>query len=59
MSAAVLAHSPPTPDWSRLENETMQHFQALLRLHMSNPRGNEKLATDTPYFSPPDSRAAP
>ncbi len=46
MSVAVLAQSRPAPDWSRLENETMQHFQALLRLDTSNPPGNEKLATD-------------
>ena len=43
---AVLAQTPRAPDWSRLENETMQHFQALLRLDTSNPPGNEKLATD-------------
>jgi acetylornithine deacetylase/succinyl-diaminopimelate desuccinylase-like protein len=34
------------PDWSRLEDETIQHFQALLRLDTSNPPGNEVLATD-------------
>ena len=43
---AVLAQAPRTPDWRALENETMQHFQALLRLDTSNPPGNEKLATD-------------
>jgi acetylornithine deacetylase/succinyl-diaminopimelate desuccinylase-like protein len=43
---AVVAQGPRTPDWSRLEDETMQHFQALLRLDTSNPPGNEKLATD-------------
>src|ERR1700730_884978 len=46
ISVAGLAQTPPTPDWTRLENETMQHFQALLRLDTSNPPGNEKLATD-------------
>ena len=45
-AVAVPAQSGPAPDWSRLENETMQHFQALLRLDTSNPPGNEKLATD-------------
>ena len=34
------------PDWSRLEAETLQHFQALLRLDTSNPPGHEKLAAD-------------
>ena len=34
------------PDWSRLEGETMQHFQAILRLDTSNPPGNEGLVVD-------------
>ena len=33
-------------DWSRLEDETLRHFQAMLRLDTSNPPGNEKLVTD-------------
>lgn len=37
---------PPTPDWGRLEAETMQHFQAILRLDTSNPPGNEGLVVD-------------
>ena len=44
--ATVVAQAPPQPDWSRLEAETMQHFQALLRLDTSNPPGHEKLAAD-------------
>src|SRR5258708_18502992 len=44
--ATLMAQGPPTPDWSRLEAETLQHFQALLRLDTSNPPGNEKLAVD-------------
>ncbi len=34
------------PDWARLENETMRHFQAILRLDTSNPPGNESLVVD-------------
>jgi acetylornithine deacetylase/succinyl-diaminopimelate desuccinylase-like protein len=34
------------PDWPRLESETMDHFQALLRLDTSNPPGHEKIAAD-------------
>ena len=37
---------PPTPDWARLEAETMQHFQAILRLDTSNPPGNEGLVVE-------------
>ncbi len=46
VSVVALAQGPPAPDWSRLEAETMQHFQALLRMDTSNPPGNEKLVTD-------------
>lgn len=34
------------PDWARLESETMQHFQAILRLDTSNPPGNEGIVVD-------------
>jgi acetylornithine deacetylase/succinyl-diaminopimelate desuccinylase-like protein len=29
------------PDWARLQQETLEHFQAVLRLDTSNPPGNE------------------
>jgi acetylornithine deacetylase/succinyl-diaminopimelate desuccinylase-like protein len=45
-SVALSAQTSRTPDWTRLQDETMQHFQALLRFDTSNPPGNEKLATD-------------
>lgn len=35
-----------SPDWARLEAETLEHFQALLRLDTSNPPGNETRAVD-------------
>jgi acetylornithine deacetylase/succinyl-diaminopimelate desuccinylase-like protein len=38
------AQPPRQPDWPRVEEETMQHFQALLRLDTSNPPGNETRA---------------
>src|SRR4051794_29105355 len=40
------AQTPAGPDWTRMEGETLQHFQALLRLDTSNPPGNEYLVTD-------------
>src|SRR3954469_5225132 len=46
ISLTLKAQSPAPPDWPRLEAETLQHFQALLRLDTSNPPGNEKLAAD-------------
>ena len=44
--AAVLGQGPQQPDWSRLEDETMRHFQALLQVDTSDPPGNEQLAAD-------------
>jgi acetylornithine deacetylase/succinyl-diaminopimelate desuccinylase-like protein len=34
------------PDWTKVEPETMQHYQAALRLDTSNPPGNEHLVVD-------------
>ena len=44
--AALPAQAPRQPDWPAIEAETMQHFQALLRLDTSDPPGNEKPAAD-------------
>lgn len=44
VSPSAQAANPP--DWRALEAETLQHFQALLRLDTSNPPGNEYLVTD-------------
>ncbi|HET7697191.1 MAG TPA: M20/M25/M40 family metallo-hydrolase [Vicinamibacterales bacterium] len=39
------AHAQTTaPDWKAVEEETLRHYQALLRLDTSNPPGNEDLA---------------
>ena len=34
------------PKWSDVERETLEHFQALLRLDTRNPPGNERRAAD-------------
>ncbi len=34
------------PDWAKVEEETIRHFQAILRLDTSNPPGNESLVVD-------------
>ena len=34
------------PDWAKVEEETMRHFQAILRLDTSNPPGNESLVAE-------------
>ena len=45
-TAAVAAQGSPQPDWAKLEDETMRHFQALLRFDTSDPPGGEKPAAD-------------
>jgi acetylornithine deacetylase/succinyl-diaminopimelate desuccinylase-like protein len=37
---------PQQPEWATLEEETMRHFQALLRFDTSDPPGGEKPAAD-------------
>lgn len=34
------------PDWAAVERETLEHFQALLRIDTSNPPGNETRAVE-------------
>jgi acetylornithine deacetylase/succinyl-diaminopimelate desuccinylase-like protein len=44
--AAAQRRVVPQPDWTRLEQETLEHFQALLRIDTSNPPGNETAAVE-------------
>src|SRR5262245_26346423 len=41
LHALPAAQTQQVPDWSRLEQETLEHFQSVLRLDTSNPPGNE------------------
>jgi acetylornithine deacetylase/succinyl-diaminopimelate desuccinylase-like protein len=45
-TAAVLAQAPAQPDWAAIEDETMRHFQTLVRADTQSPPGNEKPAAD-------------
>ena len=36
----------PAPDWTRVDPETLQHFQALVRVDTSDPPGNEQGAVE-------------
>ena len=40
------AQGPSQPDWTRLEAETLRHFQELVRFDTSDPPGNEAPAAD-------------
>ena len=44
--ASGLAQEPTEPDWSQVEDETLRHFQALLRFDTSDPPGRERLAAE-------------
>jgi acetylornithine deacetylase/succinyl-diaminopimelate desuccinylase-like protein len=49
--AALLAISTrvlqsDAPDWKKIEEETLRHFQAILKFDTSDPPGNEKPAAD-------------
>ena len=46
LASVLVAQAPREPDWSAVETETMQHFQALLRFDTSDPPGAEKPAAD-------------
>ncbi len=45
-SLAAKVSLAQTPDWARLESETMEHYQALLRFDTTDPPGGEKPAAD-------------
>jgi acetylornithine deacetylase/succinyl-diaminopimelate desuccinylase-like protein len=45
-AVTTAAQSPSQVDWARIDTETMQHFQSLLRFDTSDPPGNEKPAAD-------------
>src|SRR5215213_7174904 len=44
--SALIAQPPSSPDWTRLQDETMQHFQAVLRIDTRNPPGNETVLVE-------------
>ncbi|HEX4912947.1 MAG TPA: M20/M25/M40 family metallo-hydrolase [Vicinamibacterales bacterium] len=40
-STSLFAQSPAQPDWAKVEEETMRHFQAILKLDSTDPPGKE------------------
>lgn len=46
VASPLAAQSRKQPDWKAIEEETLRHFQALLRLDTSNPPGNETRAAN-------------
>jgi len=46
-TAALLGQQRvPQPDWPKVEEETMRHYQAVLRLDTRNPPGNEHIVAE-------------
>jgi len=41
LSTSLLAQTPAQPDWTKAEDETMRHFQAILKMDSSDPPGKE------------------
>lgn len=46
LSTSLLAQAPAQPDWAKLDEETMRHFQAILKMDTTDPPGGEKAAVD-------------
>ncbi len=45
-TAGLLAQTPAAIDWSKVEAETLQHFQAVVRFDTSDPPGGERPAAE-------------
>src|ERR1051325_1558553 len=45
-AAAAAQQSRAEPDWPKVEEETMRHYQAVLRLDTRNPPGNEHIVAE-------------
>ena len=45
-TVAIAAQAPGAVDWSAVERESMDHFQAVLRFDTSDPPGNERPAAE-------------
>jgi acetylornithine deacetylase/succinyl-diaminopimelate desuccinylase-like protein len=44
--AMLYAQGPAQPDWPRIEEETLKHFQALVRMNTTDPPGGERPAAE-------------
>jgi acetylornithine deacetylase/succinyl-diaminopimelate desuccinylase-like protein len=46
MTAVLSAQTPLEPNWASLEEETLRHFQSLVRLDTTDPPGGERAAAE-------------
>jgi acetylornithine deacetylase/succinyl-diaminopimelate desuccinylase-like protein len=45
-STSLLAQGAPQPDWSKIEPETLKHFQSIVRMNTMDPPGGEQPVVD-------------
>src|SRR5437773_11590480 len=45
-TATLVAQAPSQPDWPAIEQETLAHFQALVRFNTTDPPGGERPAAE-------------
>ncbi len=46
LSTSLLAQTPAQPDWAKLDEETLRHFLAIVRMDTTDPPGGEKPVVD-------------
>jgi hypothetical protein len=42
VSTSLIAQSASQPDWARIDEETLRHFQAIVRIDSTDPPGREQ-----------------
>ncbi len=46
LTTSLASAQAPSPDWAALEDETLRHFQAIIRMDTTDPPGGEKPVSD-------------
>ena len=46
LSTSLLAQAPAQPDWAKLDEETLKHFLAIIKMDTTDPPGGEKPVVD-------------
>jgi acetylornithine deacetylase/succinyl-diaminopimelate desuccinylase-like protein len=46
LSTTILAQTPAQPDWAKLDEETLRHYLAIIRMDTTDPPGGEKPVVD-------------
>ena len=42
LSTSLLAQTPAQPDWAKVDEETLKHFLAIVKMDTTDPPGGEK-----------------